>query len=805
MTFCRISSGPVYKNSHKIPVYHFFYLTINTIFAEYIKLNLVKFINVCVVEFYLFIVIVLLALAVIDLTVGVANDAVNFLNSAIGSKAASLKVILIFAAVGVFVGVMFSSGMMEVARKGIFNPQYFYFPELMVIFVATMFAEILLLDMFNTFGMPTSTTVSIVFGLFGSALAMSMLKIISAGDGFNQIFVYINTPNLVKIIAAILLSIVMAFIVGTFVQFVTRLIFTFQYKKRFRRYGSTWAGAALTSLSLFIILKGTKGATFMTPEMSAWIKDNLALLSLYLFAGWTIILQLIMWFTKINVLKVIVLIGTFSLALAFAANDLVNFIGAPLAGLNAYQAVQDLGAEAFTTPMTMMTGKVEANSLLLLAAGMIMVSALVFSKKARTVTKTTIGLSRQEDGYERFESNQLARIIVRIFLNVFNFVNKFIPGPIRRKIRERFDETKYEPELDKDGEAPAFDLLRAAVILMVAAALISIATYMKLPLSTTYVTFIVAMACALPDKAWGRESAVYRVSGVITVIGGWFFTALSASTLAFVIALLIYYGELVAIILLLVLLAYVLIRTKFIHKKSEEEIKSLEEAGEEEAQEDIFTSINKRTSKFIALVGQALTTSLQSLFVSDLKGLKSAKKTAKKVDRQLGKIIQRIINLAQSDEEEFEERTQTVSRVISFLYNANDKVRNLTQRCYSYVDNNHHELAKIQVEELQDVVKNFEELSQNLSTCFIEQSFDNFELIQQKGAELNKKIRKANKNELKRIKNIKTKTRLSVLYLNLLSEIEELNDSFMKLSDYIQEIRLIARKSQSRRDISGNV
>jgi hypothetical protein len=480
----------------------------------------------------------------------------------------------------------------------------------------------------------------------------------------------------------------------------------------------------------------------------------------------------------------------------------VNFIGAPLAGLNAYQAVQGLGDAAFTTPMTMMTGKVEANSLLLLLAGAIMVSALVFSKKARSVTKTTIGLSRQEEGYERFESNQLARIIVRMFLNLFNTINKIIPGPVKKKIRERFDETKYEPELDKDGEAPAFDLLRAAVILMVAAALISIATYFHLPLSTTYVTFIVAMACALPDKAWGRESAVYRVSGVITVIGGWFFTALSASTLAFVIALLIYYGGLVAIILLLALLGYVLIRTKFIHKKSEEEIKSLEEAGEEDSEEDIFTSINKRTSKFISLVAQALTTALQSLFVSDLKGLKTAKKTAKKVDRQLSKIIQRIINLAQSEEKEFDERTQTVSRVISFLYNANDKVRNLTQRCYTYVDNNHHELAKIQVEELQDIVNDFEALSQNLSSCFIGQSFDNFDTIQQKGAELNKKIRKANKNELKRIKNIKTKTRLSVLYLNLLSEIEELNESFMKLSDYIQEIRAIAKRTTDRSDSS---
>jgi phosphate/sulfate permease len=748
------------------------------------------------VEFYLFIVVILLALAVVGLMVGVANDAVNFLNSAIGSKAASFKVVLIFAAFGVLAGVTFSSGMMEVARKGIFNPQYFYMPELMFIFLATIIAEVLLLDMFNTFGMPTSTTVSIVFGLFGSALGLSMMKTITNGESFDQIFVYLNTPNLVKIVGAILLSIVMAFVVGTIIQFFTRLIFTFSYKKRFRRYGSIWAGAALTSLTLFILLKGTKGATFMTPEMSLWIKHNLGLLAIYLFIGWTVILQFIMWFTKINVLRIIVLIGTFALALAFAANDLVNFIGAPLAGLNAYQAVQGLGDKAFTTPMTMMTGKVSVNTWLLMLAGVIMVTVLTFSKKSRTVTKTTLGLSRQEEGFERFESNALARAIVRMSINVFNFVNKLIPRFVHEWISSRFDETKYEPELDKDGEAPAFDLLRAAVILMVAAALISIATYWHLPLSTTYVTFIVAMAAALPDKAWGRESAVYRVSGVITVIGGWFFTAFSAAALAFIIVLIIYFTELVGIIALLALLIFVMIKTHFVHKKSEEEIKNLEDSGDEELQEDLFTNINKHTSKFIMLVNEALTTAIQSLFKSDLKGLKTAKKTAKKVDRQLNKIIQRVINLAQSDDTDYDERTQTVSRVISFLYNANDKVRNLTQRCYSYVDNNHHELVKIQVEELQDILIDFESLSQDLSSCFIGQKFEHFELIQQKGSELNRKIRRANKNELKRIKNIKTKTRLSVLYLNLLSEIEELNESFMRLSDYIQEIRVITEQNE---------
>ncbi len=748
-------------------------------------------------EYYLFIVIILFLLAAIDLTVGVANDAVNFLNSAVGSKAAPFRVILIFAALGVLVGVTFSSGMMEVARKGIFNPQYFYLPELMNIFLATMFADILLLDMFNTFGLPTSTTVSIVFGLFGSALGTSMMKVINAGEHFDKLFVYLNTPNLILIIGAILLSIAMAFFVGVIIQFFTRLIFTFSYKKRFRKYGAIWAGISLTALSLFIILKGTKGAVFMTPEMSDWISNNLGLLTIYLLLAWTVLLQLIMWFTRINVLKLIVLIGTFALALAFAANDLVNFIGAPLAGFNTYQLAQGLEDKALTTPMAMLAGKVQVNTWLLLIAGAIMVSAIIFSKKSRTVTKTEVNLSRQVAGYEKFESNMLARSIVRIFINTFNFINKLIPKRMREAIARRFDETKYEPETDSKGEAPSFDLLRASVILMVSSALISVATYWHLPLSTTYVTFIVAMACALPDKSWGRESAVYRVSGVITVIAGWFFTAFSAATLAFIIVLIIYYTKLIGIIAMLALLAFVLIKTKIIHKKSEEETKELEDNVElEEEQADLLSNINKRTSKFIVMSSEAIINSLTALFKSDLKGLKKSTKTAKKVDNQLNKIIQQVIQLAQSEDDGYDESSQIVSRVISFLYNANDKTKNITKQCYDYVDNNHHELVKIQVDEFKDILNDFSAITQDLTSCFISQKFENFERIKQEGNELNNKIRKANKNELKRIKNIKTKTRLSILYLSLLSEIEEMNDSFIKLSDYSKDIHAIAAQKK---------
>lgn len=730
--------------------------------------------------------------AVIDLTVGVANDAVNFLNSAIGSKAASFKIVLLFASLGVLLGVLFSGGMMEVARSGIFNPQYFYLPELMMIFLAVMIQDILLLDVFNTLGLPTSTTVSVVFGLFGGALAFALLKIMNNNESFEMVFTYINTPGLFKIILAIVMSIVFAFVFGAIIQFLTRLLFTFNYKRRLARYGAVWGALALTCLTFFILLKGTKGAPFMTEELKNFIYESPGLLFIISFAIWTVLLQVLTWLFKINILKIIVLIGTFSLAMAFAANDLVNFIGAPLAALNTYQLGLELGDAALTTPMAGLKGNIQANIWLLLLSGIIMVCALLFSKKARSVTKTTIRLSRQEYGYERFESNLIARAIVRFFINISNIILKILPASFKKAISERFDESKYQPEKNIDGEPPAFDLLRAAVILMVASMLISLATFFKLPLSTTYVTFIVAMGCALPDKAWGRDSAVYRVSGVITVIGGWFFTAFLASLVAFTIAIILNFGQIYAVIGFLILIAFTLIRTQFIHKKQEHEISEAENTIANISNEsDKHVRFNLRTADFVTLVNKTVNLSITSLLNYDLKGLKDAKKHSKIVERELDKMIQRVIQLAQKDDKESEDRSQTISRIISFLYNANDKIRNITQTSYKYVDNNHHDLTALQIEELKDINKEFDSIASTLANCFKLETFELCDTIKIRGNALNQKIRKFNKAQLKRIKITETKTRLSVFYLGLLSEIEELNDSFIKLSNYITNIVLI--------------
>ncbi|MFW5662434.1 MAG: hypothetical protein ACOCZW_01805 [Bacteroidota bacterium] len=442
-----------------------------------------------------------------------------------------------------------------------------------------------------------------------------------------------NTGSVFTIISAILLSIVIAFIAGSFVQYISRLLFTFNYSKTFKRWGSIWSGFALTFLSFFILLKGAKGASFLTEDAAIWIKSNLDILFVYLLVGWTVIIQLLMSLTKINILKLIVMVGTFALAMAFAANDLVNFIGAPLAGLSAYTHAMATD-NPLTSTMEILTQPVRANTWILLAAGIIMVVTLFLSKKARSVVHTTISLSRQEEGYERFESNALARAVVRMVMIVFDFISKITPESLRKKVSNRFDLKSYKTVIDEEGRPPAFDLLRAAVILMVSAALISMATYFKLPLSTTYVTFMVAMAAALPDKAWGRESAVYRVSGVINVVGGWFFTALSASAMAFIIALVIYYTEIFGLIGLTALSVFVFYRTTKAHKKREERMR-LEDVKEKvgESGDVIVNSVFNNVVTFIKTSTDIHRESIIALNKDDLATLKKAKKRLRNYHR----------------------------------------------------------------------------------------------------------------------------------------------------------------------------
>lgn len=503
---------------------------------------------------FLCVVIFLFLLAVFDLSVGVSNDAVNFLNSAIGSKAASLKRILIVASIGVFIGAAMSNGMMDIARHGIFRPEHFSFYDLICIFMAVMVTDIILLDVFNTLGMPTSTTVSMVFELLGATFVVAIIKMAGGIDlGFNDL---LNTEKALSVILGIFLSVAIAFFFGTVVQFLSRMIFSFNYRSRLKWKVGIFGGICATAIVYFLLIKGAKDLTFMTPEVKAWISGHTAVIIAGCFAFFTILMQLL-HFLHVNVLKVIVLMGTFSLAMAFAGNDLVNFIGVPLSGLASYQDyVANGGGDAHGFLMGSLNGSANTPFYILIGAGAIMVVSLATSKKARNVTKTEIGLGSQQGGDEMFGSSRIARRLVRWTLSVLAWVRRVTPLRVRQWFARRFnvDETIMD-------QGAAFDLIRGSVNLVLAAALIALGTSLKLPLSTTFVTFMVAMGTSLADRSWGRESAVFRITGVISVIGGWFITAGAAFIGAGVIVALMHFGGQWVMLLIAVLTIVLIIRS----------------------------------------------------------------------------------------------------------------------------------------------------------------------------------------------------------------------------------------------------
>ncbi len=742
-------------------------------------------------DLYLIIVVVLFGLAISDLMVGVSNDAVNFLNSAIGSKAAPRVVIMAVASIGILVGTTFSSGLMEVARKGIFHPDQFLFPEIMVIFLAVMLTDILLLDLYNTFGLPTSTTVSIVFELLGSAVAVSTIKILSSGSNFGDIVNYINTSKALAIISGILLSVAVAFTTGAIIQFFTRLIFTFDFESKIKRYGALWAAIALTSITFFILFKGAKGSSFLATETVTWIKSNTYLLMGISFAFWAVLFQILLLFTKINILRPIVLVGTFALALAFAANDLVNFIGVPLAGLSSWQAASGV-ENPLELAMAALKNPVQTNTILLLLAGIIMVVTLWTSRKARSVTKTEVNLGRQNEGFERFESSVIARVVVRMSLSLLEMIKKVTPLSVQNVIKVRMDGASKTLPAAIDGEAPAFDLLRASVNLMVASILISFATSLKLPLSTTYVTFMVAMGTSLSDRAWGRESAVYRVNGVITVIGGWFFTALMAFTVSFVFAFIIYYGGLTAIIILVLLAAYLIFRSQILHKnkeKEEEEQEKLYKVAGASGNESVLLSL-KNAAILFDEVSDVLSSTLNGLKSGDRNILKEAKKKTKDIHKGAIRISTGLFQSVDKMDQSIIKKGNRFGKMTASLQGISNNLKSFTGRCFDHIDNNHSIPDDNHIAEL-------EEVCQFLSSQFgaagkllnevNEENLDQFEIISEK---CNESINSLDELEVSRIKSKKDTARNILLFLGCLSDIEKISyhlTNAVKVNNKIQK------------------
>jgi len=716
-----------------------------------------------------FAIIVLFALAISDLVVGVSNDAVNFLNSSIGSKVTSRKIIMIIASLGMLAGVTFSSGMMEVARKGIFHPQFFTMPELMTIFLAVMLTDIILLDLYNTFGLPTSTTVSIVFELLGAAVAVSLLKISALGASVGEVVNYINTSKALAIISGILLSVVVAFTIGAIVQIATRLLFTFDYQRRLKRYGALWGGAALATITYFILIKGSKGASFITPETLAWIKGHTGTILLGSFIASAIFLQLLMMLARVNALKVVVLVGTFALAMAFAANDLVNFIGVPLAGLSSYTVANATG-DPLSATMEALTQPVQSNTFFLLLAGIIMVVTLWFSRKARTVTRTELRLGRQEEGYERFESSGLSRAIVRMVSSLFEITARIAPGFARSWATRRLDRSNFRPVLAADGTVPSFDLVRAAVNLMVASALISLGTSLKLPLSTTYVTFMVAMGTSFSDQAWGRDSAVYRVSGVLTVIGGWFFTAMMAFTVSAVFAVAIYFGQVLAVIAIGIIAILLLVRTRQLHSVREKEELALDVFNLRKitnARAAAHTTF-EHTGIFLREIRKILDTTISGLFALDRSSLKVARERQRELQRWSNIIAANIFKVLRLLGRELEAvETARFAKTISSLQEISESVRDVVLRSYVHVANHHSGLLEAQKAELELMREIVDDILRRASETMTQRAKPDHEAIAGLVKTLHDLVEAFDSSQVQRIQDNSSKTRLSILSYSL--------------------------------------
>ena len=728
--------------------------------------------------YYLIIVVLLFILAASDLIVGVSNDAVNFINSAVGSRVASFKVIMAVAAVGVLVGAVFSSGMMEVARKGIMDPHMFTFSEVMIIFLGVMITDIILLDVYNTVGLPTSTTVSIVFELLGASVAMASIKIMMAenGPGLSE---FINSSKALAIITGILLSVIIAFSVGAVIQYLARLAFSFNFKKRMKYLGAIWGGVALTAMTYFLLIKGAKGASFMTDDVKHWISANSGMLIVYSFVGWTVLLQLLFWLFRLNILKLIVLMGTFSLAMAFAGNDLVNFIGVPIAGYNSYQLFVDSGgADPSSFLMQGLAGKVPTPTLFLLIAGLIMVITLFTSSKAKSVVKTSIDLSRQEAGDERFRPTWMSKVLVRSSINMSTGLKKIVPEKVRKGVARQFEPYK-DPE--EGSDPPSFDLIRASVNLTVASILIAFGTSMKLPLSTTYVTFMVAMGTSLSDKAWDRESAVYRISGVIAVIGGWFLTAMSAFTVAFIFVYIIYYGGQFALLGLLLVASFIIYRTHIIHKRSKKEKEEDVSEVQTVTDENIAEKTNKGIIKNIKKISTELQRTFEGLEKEDIKELKKAKKEIGKMTARTKYLKDHINVVIDKLKQESVDTAYYFVTTLDYMREMLHSITFIVTPAANHVDNNHKPLGPFQIEELKMLEKKLSEMITIVTKSIEDQDFSTQDELLKMEEELLELIHKVNKNQIKRLKNAEVGTKSSILFLNMVNELKNLSLQLVNL------------------------
>ncbi|GAA4314140.1 inorganic phosphate transporter [Pontixanthobacter gangjinensis] len=750
-------------------------------------------------DIYIVMLVALFALAITDLVVGVSNDAINFLNSAIGSKAVSMRTIMIVASLGVAVGAIFSSGLMEVARKGIFMPGQFYFDEIMIIFMAVMITDVLLLDFFNSLGLPTSTTVSIVFELLGAAVCMAAIKIYTQGDGdLASLSGYINTAKATEIIVGILMAVVIAFLVGTIVQYVSRLVFTFQFEKKIKYFGAVFGGISLTAILYFILIKGMKSVPYISAEMMEYINTHtltIVLIGLVVFTG---ISQFVMSVLKLNILRTIIIIGTFALALAFAGNDLVNFIGVPIAAWQSFDLWQSANAATGVLPsefsMTGLSGSVPTPEILLIGAGGIMVVTLWFSSKARSVVDTGINLARQGDGVERFEPNWLSRGIVRYSVLFGNAITTVLPEGMKNRIENKFDKPSQHFR-SKRIDAPAFDMVRASVNLVVASVLISIGTNMKLPLSTTYVTFMVAMGTSLADRAWDRESAVYRVAGVLNVVGGWFVTAIVAFTAAAIFASIIYYGGTIALVVLIIVALVLVVRSSILHSRKEKEEKTKKRFKKSDiiTINEITSETSENISNVIGGINKMYSKTVDQLGYYDLSKLKKNYKRIEKLESEVDELKDNIFYFIKSLDEDSVEASKFYILTLDYLQDMVQSIGFITRNSYNHVHNNHKNLKFNQIRDLKKVDDKMQILFDEITHTFDNHEFGNIDNLLSEKQDLMDYVSDLIQKQIQRIRTSESSPKNTKLYFGILLETKDLIGSTMNLLQLFQEFYNEAR------------
>ncbi|MCH4821923.1 inorganic phosphate transporter [Gramella lutea] len=750
-------------------------------------------------EIYIVMLVALFALAITDLVVGVSNDAINFLNSAIGSKAVSMRTIMIVASVGVAVGAIFSSGLMEVARKGIFLPGQFYFNEIMIIFMAVMITDVLLLDFFNSLGLPTSTTVSIVFELLGAAVCMAAIKIYTQSDGdLSALTEYINTAKATEIIVGILMAVVIAFLIGAIVQYISRLVFSFQFEKKIKYVGAVFGGLSLTAILYFILIKGMKSVPYISEATMDYVNTHTVIIVLIGFVIFTGISQFLMSVLKLNILRTIIIIGTFALALAFAGNDLVNFIGVPIAAWQSFDLWQTAHSATGVLPsefaMTGLSGSVPTPEILLVGAGAVMVVTLWFSSKARSVVDTGINLARQGDGVERFEPNWLSRGIVRYSVLIGNAVSTILPDRMTRKIENKFDKPSSHLR-SKRFDAPAFDMVRASVNLVVASVLISIGTNMKLPLSTTYVTFMVAMGTSLADRAWDRESAVYRVAGVLNVVGGWFVTAIVAFTAAAIFGAIIYFGGTIALVVLIIIALVLVVRSGIIHSRKAKEEKTRKRFNKSDIVtiNEITSETSENISKVIAGINKMYSKTVDQLGYYDLSKLKKNYKRIEKLESEVDELKDNIFYFIKSLDEDSVEASKFYILTLDHLQDMVQSIGFITRNSYNHVHNNHKNLKFNQIRDLKKVDDKMQILFDEITHTFDNHEFGNIDSLLNEKQDLMDYVSELIQKQIQRIRTSESSPKNTKLYFGILLETKDLIGSTMSLLQLFQEFYNEAR------------